>query len=228
MSPCPAEISSGKAGATYLCESTALFRTAEKDQIHIEGGCKKVGTPPPPPKDSTPTYMMGVNHKDYDGSPPVVSNASYTTNCLAPLAKMVNDKLGIVEGDDGHATTATLLPVGGPAKGWQGLAWWPWLRPDHHPRHGRPCAYLWWICLPSVDATKAAVKAASEGELAGILTYKEDQVVSNDFLHDKRSIMFDADVCIALNDNFVTHVSCGTTTSEATRTVPGRDERPKL
>ncbi|KAG4231425.1 hypothetical protein PC116_g20300 [Phytophthora cactorum] len=142
--------------------------------------------------------MMGVNHKDYDGSPPVVSNASYTTNCLAPLAKMVNDKLGIVEGDDGHATTATLLP----------------------------------IIIPSAPIDeivgKAAVKAASEGELAGILTYKEDQVVSNDFLHDKRSIMFDADVCIALNDNFVTHVSCGTTTSEATRTVPGRDERPKL
>ncbi|KAG3087002.1 hypothetical protein PI124_g19425 [Phytophthora idaei] len=88
---------------------------------------------PTPPKDSTPTYMMDVNHKEYDGSPPVVLNASYTTNCLAPLAKVVNDKLGIVEGDDGHATTATLLPVGGPAKGWQGLAWWPWLRPDHHP-----------------------------------------------------------------------------------------------
>ncbi|KAF1795571.1 Glyceraldehyde/Erythrose phosphate dehydrogenase family [Phytophthora cactorum] len=211
MSPCPAEISSGKAGATYLCESTALFRTAEKDQIHIEGGCKK---------DSTPTYMMGVNHKDYDGSPPVVSNASYTTNCLAPLAKMVNDKLGIVEGDDGHATTATLLPD------WRG---------------GRGCGQ---IIIPSAPIDEivgkvlpvlngkhrdmAAVKAASEGELAGILTYKEDQVVSNDFLHDKRSIMFDADVCIALNDNFVTHVSCGTTTSEATRTVPGRDERPKL
>ncbi|KAG6944551.1 hypothetical protein JG687_00017805 [Phytophthora cactorum] len=187
----PAEISSGKAGATYVCESTALFRTAEKDQIHIEGGCKK----------------------DYDGSPPVVSNASYTTNCLAPLAKMVNDKLGIVEGDDGHATTATLLPIIIPSA---------------------PIDEIVGKVLPVLNGkhrdmvVRAAVKAASEGELAGILTYKEDQVVSNDFLHDKRSIMFDADVCIALNDNFVTHVSCGTTTSEATRTVPGRDERPKL
>ncbi|RAW23743.1 hypothetical protein PC110_g19823, partial [Phytophthora cactorum] len=164
-----------------------------------------------PPKDSTPTYMMGVNHKDYDGSPPVVSNASYTTNCLAPLAKMVNDKLGIVEGDDGHATTATLLPIIIPSA---------------------PIDEIVGKVLPVLNGKHrdmvAAVKAASEGELAGILTYKEDQVVSNDFLHDKRSIMFDADVCIALNDNFVTHVSCGTTTSEATRTVPGRDERPKL
>ncbi|KAG6956335.1 hypothetical protein JG688_00011469 [Phytophthora aleatoria] len=191
MSPCPAEISSGKAGATYVCESTALFRTAEKDQIHIEGGCKK----------------------DYDGSPPVVLNASYTTNCLAPLAKVVNDKLGIVEGDDGHATTATLLPI---------------------IITSAPIDEIVGKVLPVLNGkhrdmvVRAAVKAASEGELAGILTYTEDQVVSNDFLHDKRSIMFDADACIALNDNFVTHVSCGTTTSEATRTVPGRDERPKL
>ncbi|KAH7469271.1 Glyceraldehyde-3-phosphate dehydrogenase [Phytophthora ramorum] len=198
----PSEIPWGKAGATYVCESTGVFTTTEKAKSHIEGGCKKVVISAPP-KDDTPMYVMGVNHKEYNGSAPVVSNASCTTNCLAPLAKVINDKFGIVEGlmTTVHATTATQLPVDGPAKG--GKDW----------RGGRGCGQN---IIPSstgaakavgkaasMDAIKAAVKAASEGELAGILGYTEDQVVSNDFLHDKHSSTFDADACIALNDHFV-------------------------
>ncbi|EEY57106.1 triosephosphate isomerase/glyceraldehyde-3-phosphate dehydrogenase, putative [Phytophthora infestans T30-4] len=230
----PAEIPWGKAGATYVCESTGVFTTTEKAQSHIEGGCKKVVISAPP-KDSTPMYVMGVNHKEYDGSAPVVSNASCTTNCLAPLAKVINDNFGIVEGlmTTVHATTATQLPVDGPAKG--GKDW----------RGGRGCgqniipsstgaAKAVGKVLPvlngkltgmafrvptpdvsvvdltcrlekaaSMDAIKAAVKAASEGDLAGILGYTEDQMVSSDFLHDKHSSTFDADACIALNDHFV-------------------------
>ncbi|KAG6619069.1 Glyceraldehyde-3-phosphate dehydrogenase [Phytophthora cinnamomi] len=164
-------------------------------------------------------YVMGVNHKEYDGSAPVVSNTSCTTNCLAPLAKVINDKFGIVEGlmTTVHATTATQLPVDGPVKG--GKDW----------RGGRGCGQN---IIPSsmgaakavgkaagaerqgdghkpasMDDIKAAVKAASEGELAGILGYTEDQVVSNDFLHYKHSGTFDADGCTALNDTFVNLVS---------------------
>ncbi|KAG6613077.1 glyceraldehyde-3-phosphate dehydrogenase [Phytophthora cinnamomi] len=194
--------------ATYVCESTGVFTTTEKAKAHIEGGCKKVVISAPP-KDATPMYMMGVNHKEYDGSAPVVSNASCTTNCLAPLAQVINDKFGIVEGlmTTVHATTATQLPVDGPAKG--GKDW----------RGGRGCgqniipsstgaAKAVGKVLPvlngkltgmafrvptpdvsvvdltcrlekpaSMDAIKAAVKGASEGELAGILGYTEDQVV---------------------------------------------------
>ncbi|KAE8895145.1 Glyceraldehyde-3-phosphate dehydrogenase [Phytophthora fragariae] len=234
----PSEIPWGKAGATYVCESTGVFTTTEKAKAHIEGGCKKVVISAPP-KDATPMYVMGVNHKEYDGSAPVVSNASCTTNCLAPLAKVINDNFGIVEGlmTTVHATTATQLPVDGPAKG--GKDW----------RGGRGCgqniipsstgaAKAVGKVLPvlngkltgmafrvptpdvsvvdltcrlekpaSMDAIKAAVKAASEGEMAGILGYTEDQVVSNDFLHDKHSSTFDADACIALNDTFVKLVS---------------------
>lgn len=234
----PADIPWGKAGATYVCESTGVFTTTEKGLQHIAGGCKKVVISAPP-KDATPMYVMGVNHASYDGSAHVVSNASCTTNCLAPLAKVVHDKFGIVEGlmTTVHATTATQLPVDGPSKG--GKDW----------RAGRGCgqniipastgaAKAVGKVLPelngkltgmafrvptpdvsvvdltcrleksaSLDEIKAAIKAASEGELAGILGYTEDEVVSNDFLHDKHSSIFDAGSCIALNENFVKLVS---------------------
>lgn len=234
----PAEIPWGKAGATYVCESTGVFTTTEKAGAHIEGGCKKVIISAPP-KDNTPMYVIGVNHKDYDGSAHVVSNASCTTNCLAPLAKVINDNFGIIEGlmTTVHAVTANQLPVDGPAKG--GKDW----------RAGRGCGQniipsttgaakavgkvipalngkltgmAFRVPTPdvsvvdltcrlekgaSLDAIKATVKAASEGELAGILGYTEDAVVSTDFLHDKRSSIFDADSCISLNDNFVKLVS---------------------
>jgi glyceraldehyde 3-phosphate dehydrogenase len=234
----PSEIPWGKAGATYVCESTGVFTTTESANAHIQGGCKKVVISAPP-KDGTPMYVMGVNHKEYDGSAHIVSNASCTTNCLAPLAKVINDNFGIVEGlmTTVHAVTATQLPVDGPSRG--GKDW----------RAGRSCGQN---IIPSstgaakavgkvipalngkltgmafrvptpdvsvVDLTcrieksatlaeiKAVVKAASEGAMNGILGYTEDEVVSNDFLHDKRSSIFDASSCIALNDNFVKLVS---------------------
>jgi glyceraldehyde 3-phosphate dehydrogenase len=234
----PSEIPWGTAGATYVCESTGVFTTTETANAHIQGGCKKVVISAPP-KDGTPMYVMGVNHKEYDGSAHIVSNASCTTNCLAPLAKVINDNFGIVEGlmTTVHAVTATQLPVDGPSRG--GKDW----------RAGRSCGQN---IIPSstgaakavgkvipalngkltgmafrvptpdvsvVDLTcrieksatlaeiKAVVKAASEGAMNGILGYTEDEVVSNDFLHDKRSSIFDASSCIALNDNFVKLVS---------------------
>jgi glyceraldehyde 3-phosphate dehydrogenase len=234
----PSEIPWGKAGADYVCESTGVFTTTETALAHVAGGCKKVIISAPP-KDATPMYVMGVNHTKYDGSANVVSNASCTTNCLAPLAKVVNDNFGIVEGlmTTVHATTATQLPVDGPSRG--GKDW----------RAGRGCgqniipastgaAKAVGKVLPElngkltgmafrvptpdvsvVDLTcrlekpatmaqiKAAIKKASEGELKGILGYTEDEVVSNDFLHDNHSSIFDAGSCIALNDTFVKLVS---------------------
>ncbi|DAZ98275.1 TPA: hypothetical protein N0F65_008960 [Lagenidium giganteum] len=234
----PSEIPWGKAGAHYVCESTGVFTTTEAASAHLGGGAKKVVISAPP-KDATPMYVMGVNHKEYNGSANVVSNASCTTNCLAPLAKVVHDNFGIVEGlmTTVHAFTANQLPVDGPSKG--GKDW----------RAGRGCgqniipastgaAKAVGKVLPAlngkltgmafrvptpdvsvVDLTcrlekpasmaqiKAAIKAASEGELKDILGYTEDEVVSADFTHDKRSSIFDANACIALNDNFVKLVS---------------------
>jgi|UniRef100_K3WLI8 glyceraldehyde 3-phosphate dehydrogenase len=234
----PSEIPWGSAGATYVCESTGVFTTTETANAHIQGGCKKVVISAPP-KDGTPMYVMGVNHKEYNGSAHIVSNASCTTNCLAPLAKVINDNFGIVEGlmTTVHAVTATQLPVDGPSRG--GKDW----------RAGRSCGsniipsstgaakavgkvipalngkltgMAFRVPTPDVSVVdltcrieksatlaqiKATIKAASEGELNGILGYTEDEVVSNDFLHDKRSSIFDASSCIALNDNFVKLVS---------------------
>ena len=229
----PASIPWSESGAAYIVESTGVFTTTEKASAHLKGGAKKVVISAP--SSDAPMYVMGVNEKTYDGKADVISNASCTTNCLAPLAKVINDQFGIVEGlmTTVHATTATQLPVDGPSRG--GKDW----------RGGRGCgqniipsstgaAKAVGKVLPvlngkltgmafrvptpdvsvvdltcrlekpaSMEAIKAAVKAAAEGELAGILGYTEDQVVSTDFLHDKHSSTFDADACIALNDRFV-------------------------
>ncbi|EER06670.1 glyceraldehyde 3-phosphate dehydrogenase, putative, partial [Perkinsus marinus ATCC 50983] len=112
------------AGADYVCESTGVFTTKEKASGHIQGGCEKVIISAPP-KDDTPMFVMGVNNKEYTSDLTVVSNASCTTNCLAPLAKIINDKFGLVEGlmSTIHATTSTQLTVDGPSKGgkdWRG------------------------------------------------------------------------------------------------------------
>jgi glyceraldehyde 3-phosphate dehydrogenase len=115
----PANIPWGKEGAEYICESTGVFLDQEKAQAHIRGGAKRVVLSAPA-KDNTPTFVMGVNHKEYDPTKHViVSNASCTTNCLAPIAKVLNDKFGIIEGlmTTVHATTATQLPVDGPSRG---------------------------------------------------------------------------------------------------------------
>merc|ERR1711976_592272 len=120
----PAAIGWGKSGAEYVCESTGVFTAKEKAELHIKGGCKKVIISAPP-KDAVPIYVVGVNHKDYNPSDTVVSNASCTTNCLAPLTKCVHEKFGIVEGlmTTVHAMTATQLTVDGPSRGgkdWRG------------------------------------------------------------------------------------------------------------
>jgi len=120
----PASIPWGAAGVDYVCESTGVFTAREKAELHIKGGCKKVIISAPP-KDDVPIYVVGVNHTDYKTSDTVVSNASCTTNCLAPLTKVVDQKFGIVEGlmTTVHAMTATQLTVDGPSRGgkdWRG------------------------------------------------------------------------------------------------------------
>merc|ERR1712036_102566 len=120
----PSAIPWGTCGANYVCESTGVFTAQEKAELHLKGGCKKVIISAPP-KDAVPIYVMGVNHTEYKSSDTVVSNASCTTNCLAPIAKVINDKFGIVEGlmTTVHAMTATQLTVDGPSRGgkdWRG------------------------------------------------------------------------------------------------------------
>merc|ERR1712157_197638 len=120
----PASIPWGASGAEYICESTGVFTAQEKAELHIQGGAKKVIISAPP-KDAVPIYVVGVNHKDYKKTDTVVSNASCTTNCLAPLTKVVHEKFGIVEGlmTTVHAMTATQLTVDGPSRGgkdWRG------------------------------------------------------------------------------------------------------------
>jgi len=120
----PAAIPWGACGATYVCESTGVFTEKPKAELHIKGGCKKVIISAPP-KDAVPIYVVGVNHTEYKTSDTVVSNASCTTNCLAPLTKVVHEKYGIVEGlmTTVHAMTATQLTVDGPSRGgkdWRG------------------------------------------------------------------------------------------------------------
>merc|ERR1712151_235712 len=120
----PGSIGWGTTGAEYICESTGVFTAQEKAELHIKGGCKKVIISAPP-KDDVPMYVVGVNHTDYKASDTVVSNASCTTNCLAPLTKVVHEKFGIVEGlmTTVHAMTATQLTVDGPSRGgkdWRG------------------------------------------------------------------------------------------------------------
>ena len=120
----PAAIPWGAAGAEYVCESTGVFTQKEKAELHLKGGAKKVIISAPP-KDAVPIYVVGVNHTDYKTSDTVVSNASCTTNCLAPITKVVHEKFGIVEGlmTTVHAMTATQLTVDGPSRGgkdWRG------------------------------------------------------------------------------------------------------------
>jgi glyceraldehyde 3-phosphate dehydrogenase len=232
----PANLKWGDVGAEVIIESTGLFLTQETAQKHIDAGAKKV-VMSAPAKDDTPTFVMGVNHKNLTAENTIVSNASCTTNCLAPIAKVLNDKFGIEEGlmSTVHAVTATQKTVDGPsAKDWRGgrgayqniipsstgaakavTLVIPELKGKLTGMAFRvPVADVSVVDLTvklkngaSYETIKAAMKEASEGELKGILGYTEDEVVSEDFKGDARTSIFDAKAGIALNDNFVKVVS---------------------
>jgi len=231
----PSKIPWGADGADYVVESTGIFLTVDKCKLHIQGGAKKVIITAP--SADAPMYVMGVNENTYDPKVEILSNASCTTNCLAPLAKVIDQKFGIVEGlmTTVHATTATQKTVDGPS----GKDW----------RAGRGAAQN--IIPASTGAAKAvgkviphlnnkltgmsfrvptpdvsvvdltvrlekpatyedickAIKEASEGELKGILSYTEDEVVSTDFVGDTHSSIFDAKAGISLNPHFAKLIS---------------------
>lgn len=231
----PANLKWSDVGADYVVESTGLFTGKDAAAAHLKAGAKKVIISAP--SNDAPMFVMGVNHTSYTKDMNVVSNASCTTNCLAPIAKVLNDEFGIVEGlmTTVHATTATQKTVDGPsAKDWRGgrgagqniipsatgaakavgkvipslngkLTGMSFRVPtpdvsvvDLTVKLAKPATY---------DQVKAAMKKASEGSLKGVLGYTEDQVVSNDFLGDSRTSIFDAGAGIALNDTFFKVVS---------------------
>ena len=231
----PAEIPWKETGAEYVVESTGLFTTTEKASAHFKGGAKKVVISAP--SSDAPMFVMGVNNDKYTKDMNVISNASCTTNCLAPLTKVINDNFGIVEGlmTTVHSTTATQKTVDGPSKkDWRGgRAASANIIPSSTGAakavgkvipelNGKLTGMSFRVptidvsvvdltCRLSKSATyeeiKAAVKKASENELKGILDYTEDDVVSSDFLGDPHTSIFDAKAGIALNDNFVKLVS---------------------
>lgn len=231
----PADLKWNEVGAEYVVESTGLFLTKESAQGHIDAGAKRV-VMSAPSKDDTPMFVVGVNHKSYKGET-FVSNASCTTNCLAPIAKILNDKFGIVEGlmTTVHATTNTQKTVDAPsAKDWRGGR----AAAGNIIPSSTGAAKAVGVVIPElkgkltgmafrvptldvsvVDLTCrlnkaasyaeicAAMKAASENEMKGVLGYTEDEVVSTDFIGDARTSIFDAKAGISLNDNFVKVVS---------------------
>jgi glyceraldehyde 3-phosphate dehydrogenase len=232
----PANLKWNEVGAEVVIESTGLFLTQETAQKHIDAGAKKV-VMSAPAKDDTPTFVMGVNHKELKASQTIVSNASCTTNCLAPIAKILNDKFGIEAGlmSTIHAVTATQKTVDGPShKDWRGgrgayqniipsstgaakavALVIPALKGKLTGMSFRvPVADVSVVDLTvqlktptTYEAIKAAMKEASEGDLKGILGYTEDEVVSEDFRGDARTSIFDAKAGIALSDTFVKVVS---------------------
>ena len=231
----PKNLKWGDVGAEYVVESTGLFLTDEKARAHIEAGAKKVVLSAPS-KDATPMFVMGVNENTYAGQD-IVSNASCTTNCLAPIAKVLNDNFGIKDGlmTTVHATTATQNTVDGPSvKDWRGgRGAGQNIIPSSTGAakavgkvipelNGKLTGMAFRVPTPNVsvvdltvnlekpasyDEIKAAMKAASEGEMAGVLGYTEEAVVSNDFLGEICTSVFDAGAGIALTDTFVKVVS---------------------
>lgn len=233
----PANLKWNEVGVETVIESTGLFLTRADAEKHISAGAKRVVFSAPAKDADIPTYVMGVNHHKLTADQTIVSNASCTTNCLAPIAKVLNDNFGIVEGlmSTIHAVTATQKTVDSPsAKDWRGgrggfsniipsstgaakavgmvlpelkgkLTGMSFRVPvadvsvvDLTARLEKPATY---------EQIKAAMKAASEGELKGVLGYTEDDVVSTDFIGDDHASIFDAKAGISLNDNFVKVVS---------------------
>ncbi|KAJ4481011.1 glyceraldehyde-3-phosphate dehydrogenase [Lentinula aciculospora] len=218
-------------GAEYIVESTGVFTTVEKASAHLKGGAKKVVISAP--SADAPMYVCGVNLDSYDSQHAVISNASCTTNCLAPLAKVIHDKFGIVEAlmTTVHATTATQKTVDGPSnKDWRGGRS---VNGNIIPSstgaakavgkvipslNGKLTGLAFrvptldvsvvdLVCRTeksaSYDEIKAAIKEASEGSLKGIMGYTDEHVVSTDFIGDTHSSIFDAGAGIQLNKNFV-------------------------
>lgn len=232
----PNNLKWNEVGAEYIVESTGLFLDKEKAQAHINAGAKKVVLSAPS-KDDTPMYVMGVNHKELTDDIKIFSNASCTTNCLAPVAKVLQDKFGIIEGlmTTVHATTATQKTVDGPSmKDWRGgraaaaniipsstgaAKAVGKVIPELNGKLTGMSFRVPTIDVSVVDLTVrlekatsyeeicAAMKEASEGELKGILGYTEDLVVSQDFVGDKRTSIFDKDAGIMLSPTFVKVVS---------------------
>lgn len=231
----PANLKWNEVGVDVVAEATGLFLTDETARKHIQAGAKKVVLTGPS-KDATPMFVMGVNDKDYKGQD-IVSNASCTTNCLAPLAKVINDNFGIVEGlmTTVHATTATQKTVDGPShKDWRGGRGAAQnIIPSSTGAakavgkvipalNGKLTGMAFRVPTPDVSVVdltvrleKAAtyeeickvMKAASEGAMKGVLGYTEDDVVSTDFLGEVCTSVFDAKAGIQLSDKFVKLVS---------------------
>lgn len=228
----PKEIPWGADGAEYVVESTGCFTSIEKANAHISGGAKKVVVSAPSP--DAPMFVMGVNQEKYDPSTMnIISNASCTTNCLAPLAKVINDNFTIIEAlmTTVHAFTATQKTVDGPSsKDWRGgRTAGTNIIPSSTGAakavgkvipalNGKLTGMAFRVPVPDVsvvdltcrlekaasyDAIKAAVKAAAEGPMKGILAYTDEQVVSSDFITSSYSSIFDAGAGIPLNDHFV-------------------------
>ena len=231
----PSKIDWGSAGADYVVESTGVFTSTEKASAHMAGGAKKVVISAPSP--DAPMFVMGVNQEKYDSSMDVVSNASCTTNCLAPLAKVINDEFGLKEGlmTTVHAVTATQQTVDGPSKkDWRGGRAGCYniipsstgaakavgkVIPELNGKLTGMSFRVPTINVSVVDLTCrldkgasyeticAAIKEASEGKMSGILGYQNTDVVSSDFISNSLSSVFDEKAGIALTDDFVKLVS---------------------
>jgi glyceraldehyde 3-phosphate dehydrogenase len=232
----PANLKWNEVDAEYVVESTGLFLTKEKAQAHINAGAKRV-IMSAPAKDDTPTFVLGVNNDKYTADMNIVSNASCTTNCLAPVAKVLNDTYGIIEGlmTTVHAVTATQKTVDSPSlKDWRGgRGAYQNIIPSSTGAakavglvipelKGKLTGMSLRVPVPNVsvvdltvrlekattyDDIKATMKRYSENELKGILGYTEDAVVSSDFIGDSRTSIFDAGAGIMLSDNFVKVIS---------------------
>ena len=231
----PKNIKWGDAGADYVVESTGVFTTTEKASAHMAGGAKKVIISAP--SADAPMFVMGVNNEQYDSSMDIVSNASCTTNCLAPIAKVINDEFGLKEGlmTTVHAVTATQQTVDGPSqKDWRGGRAGCYniipsstgaakavgkVIPELNGKLTGMSFRVPVIDVSVVDLTCrlekgasyesicAAIKNASEGSMAGVLGYQDSDVVSSDFIGDTHSSIFDKKAGIALSDDFVKVVS---------------------
>jgi glyceraldehyde 3-phosphate dehydrogenase len=231
----PSKIDWGSAGADYVVESTGVFTTKEQASLHMVGGAKKVIISAPSP--DAPMFVMGVNNEQYESSMDIVSNASCTTNCLAPIAKVINDEFGLKEGlmTTIHAVTATQQTVDGPSqKDWRGgrAACYNIIPsstgaakavgkviPELNGKLTGMSFRVPTINVSVVDLTCrlekgasyeticAAIKEASEGPMKGYLAYTNEDVVSTDFISDPHSSIFDEKAGIALTDDFVKLVS---------------------